>query len=334
MLFQLAQWGYVRFQVGVANYRAIYGAMATLPIFLVWIYIAWSIILFGAELTASIQRGDIPPMLGPTSPNFLYSATMHILIRLADRAYRGGDDITSWTLSRELFVPEATIKPIIDGLKTGGFVIEADPSTGSLNQGLFLARQSSTIVLADAIKASSSITARAMVIRASTSYWRRSTRRATVCSRRLRSKIFARRKLRRSIRRRRRLSTKPISEPKVEYMEKREPRSSFVNVNGVRLHTLDWGGDGAPIVIVHATGFLGRIYRPLAERLHAIGHVYSYDQRGHGDSSAAPDTEYSWAATMLDLEGFITAMGWSGVRAVGHSAGATAIGSLAASARI
>ena len=32
---------------------------------------------------------------------------------------------------------------------------------------------------------------------------------------------------------------------------------------------------------------------------------------------------------MRDLEGFITAMGWSGVRAVGHSAGATAIGSLA-----
>ncbi len=114
-----------------------------------------------------------------------------------------------------------------------------------------------------------------------------------------------------------------------EEMEKIEPRSSFVNVNGIRLHTLDWGGDGAPIVILHATGFLGRIYRPLAERLRAIGHVYSYDQRGHGDSSAAADGEYTWDATMRDLEGFITAMGWSGIRAVGHSAGATAIGSLA-----
>ncbi len=112
-------------------------------------------------------------------------------------------------------------------------------------------------------------------------------------------------------------------------MDKAEPRSSFVTVNGIRLHTLDWGGDGPPIVILHATGFLGRIYRPLAERMCAIGHVYSYDQRGHGDSSAAPDGDYSWDATMRDLEGFITSMGWSGVRAVGHSAGATAIGSLA-----
>lgn len=110
-----------------------------------------------------------------------------------------------------------------------------------------------------------------------------------------------------------------------------EPASSFVDVNGVRLHTLDWGGDGAPIVLLHATGFLGRIYRPLVERLRAIGHVYSYDQRGHGDSSLAPGGEYSWDWTMRDLEGFITAKGWSGVRAIGHSAGATAIGSLASS---
>jgi membrane protein len=152
VLFQLAQWGYVRFQVGVANYRAIYGAMATLPIFLVWIYIAWAVILFGAELTAAVQRGDLPPMLGPMSPDFLYSATMHILVRLADRAFHPGDDVTPWTLARELYVAEAAIQPILDGLKAGGFVIEADSSTGSLNQGLFLARQASTIVLADAIK--------------------------------------------------------------------------------------------------------------------------------------------------------------------------------------
>jgi membrane protein len=152
VLFQLAQWGYVRFQVGVANYRAIYGAMATLPIFLVWIYIAWSIILFGAELTASVQRGDIPPVLGPTSPNFLYATTMHILIRLADRAQRGGDDVTSWTLAHELYVPEPEIQLIVDGLKSGGFVIEADSTKGSLSQGLFLAREASAIVLADALK--------------------------------------------------------------------------------------------------------------------------------------------------------------------------------------
>jgi pimeloyl-ACP methyl ester carboxylesterase len=108
-----------------------------------------------------------------------------------------------------------------------------------------------------------------------------------------------------------------------------EPKSGTISVNGVRLHTLDWGGSGEPIVLLHATGFLGRIYTPIALALTRIGHVYSYDQRGHGDSSPAPDGEYSWQRTMDDLAGFITAMGFRGVRAFGHSAGATAIGSLA-----
>ncbi len=118
-------------------------------------------------------------------------------------------------------------------------------------------------------------------------------------------------------------------EPPATSSEFIEPASSFIDIKGVRIHALDWGGAGRPIVILHATGFLGRIYRPLAEPLRAIGHVYSYDQRGHGDSAAAPDGDYSWDATMRDLQGFITVMGWTGVRAVGHSAGATAIGGLA-----
>jgi len=108
-----------------------------------------------------------------------------------------------------------------------------------------------------------------------------------------------------------------------------EPKSGSINVNGVRLHCLDWGGDGDPIVLLHATGFLGRIYAPIASALTRIGHVYSYDQRGHGDSSPAPDGQYDWQRTMEDLTAFITAMGFRGVRAFGHSAGATAIGSLA-----
>jgi len=108
-----------------------------------------------------------------------------------------------------------------------------------------------------------------------------------------------------------------------------EPKSGNIDVNGVRLHTLDWGGNGDPIVLLHATGFLGRIYAPIASALTQIGHVYSYDQRGHGDSSPAPDGQYDWQRTMDDLAGFITAMGFRGVRAFGHSAGGTAIGSLA-----
>ncbi len=53
--WQIAQWGYFYFQLGVANYNAIYGTMSALPIFLVWIYTSWLIVLFGLEVVYAHQ---------------------------------------------------------------------------------------------------------------------------------------------------------------------------------------------------------------------------------------------------------------------------------------
>ncbi|MBE0500606.1 MAG: YihY/virulence factor BrkB family protein [Desulfuromonadales bacterium] len=55
-LWQLVQIGYVLFQVGVSRYNAIYGTMAALPIIMVWIYLSWMIVLFGLEITSTIQN--------------------------------------------------------------------------------------------------------------------------------------------------------------------------------------------------------------------------------------------------------------------------------------
>jgi membrane protein len=55
-VWQLTQWFYITFQVGVAKYNAIYGTFAQLPVMLVWIYISWVIVLFGGELTFALQN--------------------------------------------------------------------------------------------------------------------------------------------------------------------------------------------------------------------------------------------------------------------------------------
>ncbi len=47
---------YVMLQVGVANYNAIYGSFATVPLFLVWMQLGWIFILLGAVLAYAIQN--------------------------------------------------------------------------------------------------------------------------------------------------------------------------------------------------------------------------------------------------------------------------------------
>jgi membrane protein len=53
VLFEVAKQGFVAY-VSNANYSVIYGALATIPIFLFWLYIVWAVILFGASLAASL----------------------------------------------------------------------------------------------------------------------------------------------------------------------------------------------------------------------------------------------------------------------------------------
>lgn len=52
----LIQGLYVKMQIGVARYNAIYGSFATLPLFLLWLYIAWVVFLAGAEFSFACQQ--------------------------------------------------------------------------------------------------------------------------------------------------------------------------------------------------------------------------------------------------------------------------------------
>ncbi len=50
VLWWAVQTIYIRFQVGVAKYNAIYGGFASLPLFMAWLQVSWTIVLYGAEV--------------------------------------------------------------------------------------------------------------------------------------------------------------------------------------------------------------------------------------------------------------------------------------------
>ena len=56
IIFQVIQWVYIYFQVGVSKYGAIYGTFMALPLFLIWLQLSWLIVLLGAEISFAYQN--------------------------------------------------------------------------------------------------------------------------------------------------------------------------------------------------------------------------------------------------------------------------------------
>ena len=126
-LWQFAQWGYVNFQVGVAKYNAIYGTMAALPIFMIWLYISWVIVLFGLEVTYAKQnlRTSGRDLRGSdVSRNSYEQVAMALLVTLADRFSRGEKALTQEQIARQLFIPPRLCRSILQMLVSIGFVSE------------------------------------------------------------------------------------------------------------------------------------------------------------------------------------------------------------------
>ncbi len=88
---------------------------------------------------------------------------------------------------------------------------------------------------------------------------------------------------------------------------------------GVALH--DLGGNGPPLLILHATGFHGRCYRAIAEQLQDHFHIWAPDLRGHGDSITPVDTDLGWASMADDVLAVSEYLGVDSWAVAGHSMG-------------
>jgi esterase len=101
------------------------------------------------------------------------------------------------------------------------------------------------------------------------------------------------------------------------------PGEGDIRIGGLQMHYLDWGSKGKPpILFLHGGALTAHTWDLCCLALRDDFHCIALDQRGHGDTDWAPDGDYSIAAQVADVRGFIDHTGLQDFVLVGMSMGA------------
>ncbi len=130
-LWQIAQWGYIAFQVGMANAQAIYGALAQIPVLMLWIYVSWVTTLLGAEVAYACQHVTtyFPVRLVHCASVYVREWLAHALYFSLVRVFTEGNGIWSAvTFAQQHHIPLGLLKEILSPLQEAGLLVETAAS--------------------------------------------------------------------------------------------------------------------------------------------------------------------------------------------------------------
>lgn len=126
-LYVVVQWGYIYFQVGVSNYSAVYGSMAALPLFLIWVQLSWFLLLLGAEISHAHQTSDLHEFekrAGRVSQSFKRLLSLWIVHLAIVRFLERQAPITRDLLVQRYQIPVSLAAPIVRELIECGLLVE------------------------------------------------------------------------------------------------------------------------------------------------------------------------------------------------------------------
>ena len=137
-------------QTGVVNYNRIYGAFAAVPVFMLWMYVTWVILLLGAEFTFALQNSDTYQLESAADTASMRSRILVALmvLRRAGRAMAGEREMfDAAAFARQVKAPIRLINSVVATLAKKGYLAQV----ASRDAGYVLMRAPETIRIRDVV---------------------------------------------------------------------------------------------------------------------------------------------------------------------------------------
>ena len=149
LLFGLAKHWFAFYLVRFGTYDRVYDALALIPIFLLWLYICWTVVLFGAEISYQAQHLPRAGTLWKRSLLSVGDGAMIIAVQtlvLIARAFQRGDKIPNeLEIAEHLGCSSVVLKSSLVALEQAGIIMRGE----GRYMPLLLMRAPDSITVAD-----------------------------------------------------------------------------------------------------------------------------------------------------------------------------------------
>ncbi len=115
-LFELTKMGFAFYVTELANYEKLYGALGTLPVFLIWLYLTWVVVLIGAEIVFCLQHSEQSHKQGHFFRPGVRQFYAHLILLRAAQAMQLGKSLHLKELIFETSIPDNILQELMDKL--------------------------------------------------------------------------------------------------------------------------------------------------------------------------------------------------------------------------
>lgn len=136
-LFELTKRGFALYLSNMSNYEGTYGALAVLPVFCVWAYLSWLIVLFAVELTCVLQQlplvrreGYVPAPLREDNDEGVGASRLacRLVLAICDHYDRCGEPLAARVLGVRFHVDAARLSSVVSRLEGAGLLLAVGTS--------------------------------------------------------------------------------------------------------------------------------------------------------------------------------------------------------------
>jgi membrane protein len=129
-IWEIAKIGFSHWVARSITYSALYGSLALIPIFLVWLYLTWIIVLVSVEVSYVHQNYKslvLNRVFAKISPRDRLHLTLRIFTCIAEAFYRGARPPDADDLADRFVVPLELVEDLLQTLESKGLLVRTEP---------------------------------------------------------------------------------------------------------------------------------------------------------------------------------------------------------------